>query len=122
MVTSTISSTADLGLEFRPSPRLIAYRLAMHALRAVLLALFHVVGGIPASFSGTLRDCVCLKDRLERTGMSWTRPGAQAMLNLRAICTCDQWDDFDKYRINLETQRLYPYRQALETIEWPIAA
>ena len=28
-----------------------------------------------------------VKDRLERTGMSWTRAGAQAMLNLRAIWT-----------------------------------
>jgi hypothetical protein len=63
-----------------------------------------------------------VKDRLERTGMSWTRPGAQAMLNLRAIWTCDQWDEFDKYRIERETARLYPYRQLLGTQEWPLAA
>ena len=63
-----------------------------------------------------------VKDRLERTGMSWTRPGAQAVLNLRAIATCDQWDDFDTYRIERETARLYPYRDTLETLEWPVAA
>ena len=63
-----------------------------------------------------------VKDRLERTGMSWTRPGAQAMLNLRAIWTCDQWDEFDKYRIERETARLYPYRDSLSALEWPIAA
>ena len=63
-----------------------------------------------------------VKDRLERTGMSWTRPGAQAMLNLRAIWTCDQWEQFDKYRIERETARLYPYRQSLSTLEWPLAA
>jgi hypothetical protein len=63
-----------------------------------------------------------VKDRLERTGMSWTRPGAQAVLNLRAIATCDQWDEFDTYRIEQETARLYPYRHTLETLEWPVAA
>jgi hypothetical protein len=63
-----------------------------------------------------------VKDRLERTGMSWTRRGAQAMLHLRAIWTCDQWDQFDKYRIERETARLYPYRQLLGTLEWPLAA
>ena len=63
-----------------------------------------------------------VKDRLERTGMSWTRPGAQAMLNLRAIQTCDEWEVFDKYRIKRETLRLYPYRDTLQTIEWPLAA
>lgn len=63
-----------------------------------------------------------VKDRLERTGMSWTRAGAQAMLNLRAIWTCDQWDEFQKYRIDLENERLYPFREMLQTIEWPLAA
>jgi hypothetical protein len=62
-----------------------------------------------------------VKDRLERTGMSWTRPGAQAMLNLRAIWTCDQWDEFEKYRIERETDRLYPYREALNILEWSLA-
>jgi hypothetical protein len=62
-----------------------------------------------------------VKDRLERTGMSWTRPGAQALLNLRAIWTCDQWDQFDTYRIERETARLYPYRESLPTLEWPLA-
>ena len=63
-----------------------------------------------------------VKDRLERTGMSWTRPGAQAMLHLRAIWTCDQWDQFDEYRIERETARLYPYRDALNTRKCPLAA
>lgn len=63
-----------------------------------------------------------VKDRLERTGMSWTRTGAQAMLNLRAIATCDQWEEFDTYRITRETARLYPYRELLSILEWPLAA
>lgn len=63
-----------------------------------------------------------VKDRVERTGMSWTRPGAQAMLNLRAIWTCDQWEEFDEYRVERETARLYPFRESLNAIEWPISA
>jgi hypothetical protein len=63
-----------------------------------------------------------VKDRVERTGMSWTRVGAQAILNLRAIWTCEQWDEFYKYRVERETARLYPYRESLSVIEWPIAA
>ena len=63
-----------------------------------------------------------VKDRLERTGMSWTRPGAQAILHLRAIWTCDQWNEFEQYRINRENDRLYPYRESLNALEWPLAA
>jgi hypothetical protein len=63
-----------------------------------------------------------VKDRLERTGMSWTRPGAQAMLNLRAIWTCDQWNEFDKYWGERENARLYPYLESLSAMEWPLVA
>ena len=63
-----------------------------------------------------------VKDRLERTGMSWTRGGAQALLHLRAIATSDHWDAYQTYRAEHETQRLYPYRQQLPPLEFPIAA
>jgi hypothetical protein len=63
-----------------------------------------------------------VKDRLERTGMSWTRGGAQALLHLRAIATSDHWDAYQTYRVEHETQRLYPYRQQLPPLEFPIAA
>ena len=63
-----------------------------------------------------------VKDRLERTGMCWTRPGAQAMLNLRAIWTCDQWNEFDKYWGERENARLYPYLESLSAMEWPLVA
>ena len=62
-----------------------------------------------------------VKDRLERTGMSWTIRGAQAMLLLRAIFTTDQWDDYMKYRTQREQQRIHPYRKIAEQAEWPIA-
>ncbi len=63
-----------------------------------------------------------VKDRLERTGMSWTRRGAQALLHLRAIATSDHWDDYQTYRVERESQRLYPYRQQLPPLEFPLAA
>jgi len=54
-----------------------------------------------------------VKDRLERSGMRWTVEGAQAMLDLRAIDLNDDWDEFHLFRIERETERLYPYREAI---------
>lgn len=78
---------------------------------------FPIASGV---IEGACRHIV--KDRLERTGMSWTRSGANAMLILRAIKTADNWDSFLEYRINQEVQRLYRYRDSLDTLQWPIAA
>lgn len=63
-----------------------------------------------------------IKDRMERAGMRWKIPGAQAMLHLRAVAANDHWDEFQTFRIDQETKRLYPHTTALETIEWPVAA
>jgi hypothetical protein len=51
-----------------------------------------------------------VKDRMEGTGMRWCVPGAQAMLDLRAVYLNDQWEAFQQHRIEHEHQRLYPYR------------
>jgi hypothetical protein len=69
---------------------------------------------------GACRNVV--KDRLERTGMNWTIPGAEAMLELRCIHLTEQWDGFIEFRIARETQRLYPYRDTLKTLPWQVAA
>jgi hypothetical protein len=69
-----------------------------------------------------------IKDRMERSGMRWTIESAQAMLDVRSTYLNGDWDDFMRYRIEKETQRLYPYRtlveprKTLEEIEWPFAA
>lgn len=63
-----------------------------------------------------------VKDRLERSGMSWTVAGAQAMLLLRSIFTTDQWGDFMAYRIERETARLHPYRNLVQSVHWSVAA
>jgi hypothetical protein len=60
-----------------------------------------------------------VKDRMERTGMRWVVPSAQAMLDLRAVHASDRWDDYQTYRIDAERRRLYPYEA---TIAAPSAA
>ena len=63
-----------------------------------------------------------IKDRMERAGMRWKVPGAQAMLQLRAIAANEHWRAFQDFRIGHETRRLYPHSQALENIPWLVAA
>jgi hypothetical protein len=52
-----------------------------------------------------------IKDRMERAGMHWTEAGAQAMLDLRSVWISGHWEAFQTYRIEQETERLYPHRQ-----------
>jgi hypothetical protein len=63
-----------------------------------------------------------VKDRMERTGMSWIPEGATAMLELRCVYLTDQWDEFNELRIKKETKRLYPYRQLLAPLPCSVAA
>jgi hypothetical protein len=48
-----------------------------------------------------------VKDRMERTGMRWTVPGAQAVLHLRAVYLNRDWDDYLEYHIQKEQTALY---------------
>ena len=54
--------------------------------------------------------------------MRWTVAGAQAMLDLQSTYVNGQWTDFQAYRIGRENRRLYPHPEALERVEWPLAA
>ena len=51
-----------------------------------------------------------VKDRMERTGMRWRVPSAQAMLHLRAVHASDKWEAFQRFRMDAESRRLYPYK------------
>lgn len=62
-----------------------------------------------------------VNDRMARTGMRWRLQGAQAMLDLRAIHASDQWKEYQSYRIDAETARLYPYKMRIESLR-PMAA
>jgi hypothetical protein len=59
-----------------------------------------------------------IKDRMERAGMRWKIPGAQAMLNLRTIYTNGDWEEFQTFRMNLEKEFLYPYTKAFHANDW----
>jgi hypothetical protein len=48
-----------------------------------------------------------VKDRLERTGMRWSLPGAQATLHLRALYLNGDWSAFVEHRIQQEQSALY---------------
>jgi len=63
-----------------------------------------------------------VKDRMERTGMSWKLPGAQAMLELRSVALNGDWDEFQSFYRERQCAALYPHRQVLEEVSWPLAA
>jgi hypothetical protein len=44
---------------------------------------------------------------MERAGMHWTLPGAQALLNLRCVALNDEWEPFMNPHIHQDTTRLY---------------
>jgi hypothetical protein len=76
---------------------------------AYLAAGYPIASGV---IEGACRHLV--KDRMERAGMHWTVPGARAMLEVRSVYVSGQWDKYQAYRIEQETQRLYPYRELAE--------
>ena len=64
-----------------------------------------------------------VKDRMERSGMRWILDGAQSMLGLRCIHLSGYWDDFVRFRIERECERLYPgYAANDDACEWLQAA
>ena len=62
-----------------------------------------------------------VKDRMERAGMHWTPDGAQAMLNVRSVYVNGDWDDYQSYRIDQQTKRLYPFQQLVEGERYGLA-
>lgn len=63
-----------------------------------------------------------VKDRMERAGMHWTRPGAQAMLEVRSIYVNGDWEEYQAYRIKEETRHQYPYQVLVQGDQYPLAA
>ncbi len=53
-----------------------------------------------------------VKDRTDRSGMRWTKVGAQAVLDLRAVKKNQDWETFWTYHIQHEYQKLYGARAA----------
>jgi len=81
-----------------------------------LAAGYPIASGV---IEGACRHLV--KDRMERAGMHWTPPGAQAMLEVRSIHVDGSWDDYQTYRIDRETRKLYPHQHLVEGTQYTMA-
>lgn len=77
----------------------------------------YLAAGCPIAtgvIEGACRHLV--KDRMERSGMRWTKTHAQAMLDVRAIHQSSYWDEFHQQRVHNDQQSSQPYRNLLERI------
>jgi hypothetical protein len=81
-----------------------------------LAAGYPIASGV---IEGACRHVV--KDRMERAGMHWTREGAEAMLEVRSVFVSGEWEQFQAFRIEQETQRLYPHRALVEGLHYTMA-
>ena len=57
-----------------------------------------------------------VKDRMEQSGMRWTKSGAQAILDLRAVRVNDDWDAYQSFRQQRQHQRLYGSRSSAPSV------
>ena len=63
---------------------------------------FPIATGVVEGACGAL-----VKDRTDASGMRWTRAGAQAVLDLRAVKKNGHWNEFWNYHVSQERRRLY---------------
>ncbi len=64
--------------------------------------------GWPIGTGGVEGACGHLvKDRMEQAGMRWTKAGAQAVLDLRALRLNGQWDAYGHFHRQRQHERLY---------------
>jgi hypothetical protein len=69
----------------------------------------YLVNGWPIASGSVEGACKNLiKDRMERSGMRWTLPMAEAMLRLRAIYLSGDFQPYWEYHVRQDQQRLYP--------------
>jgi len=83
---------------------------------AYLKAGYPIASGV---IEGACRHYV--KDRMERTGMSWKQLGAQAMLELRSVALNGTWEEFQAFYRQRQGAALYPHRALLDEVSWPLA-
>jgi len=69
----------------------------------------YLKNGYPISTGVVEGACGSLvKNRMEQSGMRWSVAGAQAVLNQRAVVKNGDWEDFWRFYIDAERERLYP--------------
>ena len=65
-----------------------------------------------------------VKDRMEQSGMRWTKTGAQAVLDLRAVRLNGHWDAYWQFHRRQQHERLYgrsalaPELAEARALEW----
>src|SRR5437667_8861796 len=65
-------------------------------------------GGCPiasGSFEGDCKNLV--KDRMERSGMRWTLPMAEAVLRLRAVYLSEHFEQYWPFHVDQDQKRLF---------------
>jgi len=68
----------------------------------------YLARGWPVGTGGVEGACGHLvKDRMEQAGMRWTKGGAQAVLDLRALRLNGQWDAYSQFHRQRQHVRLY---------------
>jgi len=68
-----------------------------------LAAGYPIASGV---IEGACRNVIV--DRMEHSGMRWVLDGAHAMLGMRCIKLSGAWEEFTRFRIKRECERLYP--------------
>ena len=69
---------------------------------------FYLKNGYPiasGSVEGACKNLV--KDRMERSGMRWTLPMAEAVLQLRAVYLSEHFDEYWRYHVDEDQKRLF---------------
>ena len=68
----------------------------------------YIAAGYPIGSGAVEGACKHLvKDRMERSGMRWTVPGAEAVLQLRAVNENGDWDAYWQYHMQCEYTRRF---------------
>jgi hypothetical protein len=116
-----ITQAESIGLTAPHRERLEQIRQYFHHHRERLHDDQYLAAGYPIA-SGVIEGACrqVINDRLERTGMHWTVPGAQALLRLRCVALNGAWEAFMNPYIDQESKRLYPHAHWVEPAEWPL--
>jgi hypothetical protein len=81
----------------------------------------YLAQGLPIASGAVEGACKNLiKDRMERSGMRWTVPMAEAMVKLRATYLSDDFEQYWSFHISRDQQRLHPagrWRPAPSVVE-----
>lgn len=69
--------------------------------------------GFPIASGAIEGACNSLvKDRTERSGMQWTKKGAEAVINLRSVQCNKDWESYWNYYIQKQSEELYASQAA----------